>query len=100
MLEYIIIAIGILVFIVVVYSKPLYTAHKVNVLERQYRAEREQMKAKYGVWTICYDKPLGEGGSQNSAPQFVETMKHLSFAVNTAVAVLDAMEGQHGKKAV
>lgn len=98
--KYIIVAIVILILVVIVYYRFISAWCKVKVLERQYQEEREQLKPMYGVWRICYDAPLGMGGSGNSAPQFAETMKHLSFAVNTAVAVLDAMEVQYGKKAV
>lgn len=98
--KYFIVAIAFLVLIVIVYWKPLSARHKVKVLERQYQEEREQLKPMYGVWMICYDEPLGTGGSENSGSKFVETMKHLPFAVNTAAAVLDAMEAQYGKKAV
>ena len=54
----------------------------------------------YGVWMICYEEPLGTGCIEDSSPKFAEAMKHLPFAVNTAVAVLDAMEAQSGKNAV
>ena len=92
--KYFIVATVFLVLIVTVYWKSLSAGHKVRVLERQYQEEREQLKPMYGVWMICYDEPLGTGDSEDSGSKFVETMKHLPFAVNTAVAVLDAMENQ------
>lgn len=92
--KYFIVVTVFLVLVVTVYWKPLSAGHKVRVLERLYEEEREQLKPMYGVWMICYDEPLGAGDSEDSGSKFVETMKHLPFAVNTAVAVLDAMENQ------
>ena len=98
--KYFIVAIVFLVLIATVYWKPLSARHKVKVLEQQYQEEREQLKPMYGVWMICHDEPLGTGNSGDSGPKFVETMKHRSFAVNTAIAVLDTMKAQYRKKAV
>ena len=85
-----------LIFVALVYWWPIFIAHKIKVLERRYREEREQLKPLYGVWMICYDGPMGVGSYENAGPQFAKAMKHLSFAV----AVLDSMEIQCGKKSV
>ena len=98
--KYIIVAIIFLILIVAIYWKPLFAWHKVRVFERQYREEREQLKPMYAVWMVCYDEPLGMGGYENSSPQFAAAMKHLSFGVSSAVAVLDAMEAQYRKNPV
>ena len=87
-----IVAAAFLVLVVFVYWKPLSAGYKVRVLERQYRVEREQLKPLYGVWMICHDGPMGIGGCESAGHQFAEIAKHQSFAVNTAVAVMDAME--------
>lgn len=86
------------VFVVIVYWRPISAMFKVKALERKYQEERNQLKPLYGVWMICYDGPMGVGSYENAGPQFAEAMKHLSFAANTAVAVLDSMEAQCGKK--
>ena len=94
----IIVAFIFLILIVAVYWKPLSAGFQIRALERKYRTEREQLKPMYGVWMICHDEPLGLGDRIDSGPQFAEAMRHLSFGVNSAVAVLDAMEVQSGKK--
>ena len=81
-----------LIFVALVYWWPIFIAHKIKVLERRYREEREQLKPLYGVWMICHDGPMGIGGCESAGHQFAEIAKHQSFAVNTAVAVMDAME--------